>query len=379
MEKKPVLVNLDVELTERCNLNCLHCYINQPAGDLKIRQRELPGEQIKLILSEAASLGCLMVRFTGGEPLLRGDFEEIYIYTRRLGMKVLLFTNATLITPRLATLFSKISPLEKIEITFYGMKKQSYETVTGVPGSYEQARKGIDLLVKNQVPFVIKGALLPPNRDELEAFDKWAQSMPGDGHRPSQAINFSLRCRRDSQTRNRLIRKLRWTPGQCLEVLKRTEPHYSGDMKVFSCSYMFPPGEKLITCDAGSGKPCVDAYGFLQPCMMLRHPDTVYNLKNGSLRDCLTNFFPEIRLKKALNPDYLNRCARCFLKGLCEMCPAQSWMEHGTLDTPVEYLCAIAHEQARYMGLVEKGEKAWEVDDWKERIQKFSASDNGTR
>ena len=84
-------------------------------------------------------------------------------------------------------------------------------------------------------------------------------------------------------------------------------------------------------------------------------------------------------LKKAKNQDYLNRCARCFLKGLCDMCPAQSWMEHGTLDTPVEYLCDVAHAIARYLGFIKKEEKAWEVNDWKQRIQKVSVARCGAR
>jgi sulfatase maturation enzyme AslB (radical SAM superfamily) len=103
--------------------------------------------------------------------------------------------------------------------------------------------------------------------------------------------------------------------------------------------------------------------------MQLRHPDTVYNLRKGSIKDAMTFFFTRIRALKAENTDYLCRCARCFLKGLCEQCPAKSWMEHGTLDTPVEYLCEIAHAQARYLGLLEEGENAWDVRDWKERIR----------
>ena len=73
-------------------------------------------------------------------------------------------------------------------------------------------------------------------------------------------------------------------------------------------------------------------------------------------------------------PYYLRRCAVCFLKGLCEQCPAKSWAEYGTLDTPVEYLCNIAHAQAQYLGLVGDGEKAWEVaeGDWRVRLAQFS-------
>ena len=91
---RPVLMELDIELTERCNNNCIHCCINLPADDSIAKKRELSTAAIKDILKEAASLGCLSVRLTGGEPLLREDFEELYLYARKLGLKVLLFTNA---------------------------------------------------------------------------------------------------------------------------------------------------------------------------------------------------------------------------------------------------------------------------------------------
>jgi len=168
---EPILKDLDMEITERCNNNCVHCGINLPADDFGAAAREFPTEAIKEILHEAASLGCLTVRFTGGEPLLRKDFEEVYLYARKIGLKVLLFTNATLMTPPLAELFSRLPPLEKIEVSVYGMQKTSYESITRTPGSFEAAWRGINLLLERKVPFVVKSALLPPNREEVEAFE----------------------------------------------------------------------------------------------------------------------------------------------------------------------------------------------------------------
>jgi radical SAM protein with 4Fe4S-binding SPASM domain len=116
----------------------------------------------------------------------------------------------------------------------------------------------------------------------------------------------------------------------------------------------------------------------IQLCMDLRHPRTVYDLRQGSLKDAVTRFFPEVRKSEAAHPDYLARCARCFLKGLCQQCPARSWTEHGTLDTPVDYYCEIAHTEARALRLLRKDEKAWEVKDWKERIRRLSEKETGT-
>jgi len=368
---KPTLSDLDIELTERCNNNCVHCCINLPADDLIAKKREISTEGIKRILKEAVSLGCLTVRFTGGEPLLRDDFEELYLYARRLGLKVLLFTNATLITPSLAELFSRIPPLEKIEVTVYGMKKLSYEAITRTPGSFEAAWRGMILLLERKVAFVVKGVLLPPNRGDIEEFESWASTIPWMDDPPSYSIFFDLHCRRDEK-KNAIIRNIRPTPQEGLKFLARRKTKYVKEMKAFCSRFVGPPGDKLFSCGAGTGGACVDSYGQLQLCMGLRHPDTVYDLKKGSLKEAMTHFFPEVREIKAIHPDYLARCARCFLKGLCEQCPGKSWTEHGTLDTPVEYLCGIAHAQARQLGLLEEKEMAWEIEDWRQRIQKFS-------
>jgi len=373
--RRPLLESLDLELTERCDNNCIHCYINLPADDVKAREKELSTDDIKGILEEAASLGCINVRFTGGEPLIREDFEELYLFARRLGLKVLIFTNATHITPHLAELFVRIPPLVEMEVTVYGMNRSSYEAVTRTPGSFEAAWKGINLLIEKGVPFGVKGTALSASRGEMEQFEAWAGRIPWMHGPPTFSATFYLRSRRDSDEKNRLIRSLRMSPEEGLKLSARYKEAYIDGMKQFCASYARPTGDRLFACGAGVGSGCVDAYGNLQLCMTLRHPDTVYDLRSGSLKDALTRFFPEIRATRASNPEYLARCARCFLKGLCSQCPAMSWMEHGTLDTPVEYQCQIAHAQARYLGLLEDGEMSWEVRDWREKIKGFTGAE----
>ncbi len=370
--RRPVLARLDIELTERCNNNCIHCCINLPQDDLLAKQRELSTGEIKKLLEEAAVLGAMTVRFTGGEPLLREDIEELYVFARKLGLKVLLFTNARLITPRLAELFARIPPLERIEITVYGMKKGSYEAVSQIPGSFKAAWRGINLLFEKKVPFVVKGALLPPNKREMEEFEAWGATIPWMDKLPSYSMFFDFRYRRDSKEKNRQINAMRLSSKEGLDVLTRDRERYIKGMKEFCSKFTRPPGDILFSCGSGRGGGCVDAYGYFYPCLPFKCPDAAYDLRKGSLKDALENVFPRMREIKAENPDYLKRCAKCFLKGLCEQCPAKSWMEHGVLDKPVEYLCEIAHAQARYLGLIEENEAAWEVKNWRERISKFT-------
>ncbi len=365
--RAPKLGSMDIELTERCNLNCIHCYINQPAGNREVQSREMPTEQVQGVLREAAELGCLTVRFTGGEPLLRPDFADIYLFARKMGLRVQIFTNATLITSELADLFAAMPPLEKIEISIYGMSADSYRAVTGAHGAYGAAMLAVRHLLERKTPFVVKGALLPQNAGDIESFEAWATTFSGMDSPPDYAMFLDLRARRDSEEKNRRIRQLRCSPEEGLRFLLHRPDYYRTEAIQFCKKFLSGPTDRLFPCGAGNSV-CVDAYGRAQLCMMLRHPETVYDLKNGSLSNMLLEFTPKMRKMVARNPDYLKRCARCFLRGLCEQCPAKSWMEHGTLDTPVEYLCAVAHAQARNLGLLKENEKAWDVADWKKRI-----------
>ncbi len=369
----PLLGELDIELTGRCNNDCIHCCINLPMADRAALDKELDTAAVKRVLKEAASLGTLQVRFTGGEPLLRPDFEELYLFARRLGLKVLLFTNARLITSRLADVFARIPPLVSIEITVYGMNADSYEAVSRAKGSFSQFWRGVGLLRERNVPFVVKSALLPPNRHEMDLFESWAAELPWMDSPPGYAIFFEKRHRHDDPEKDRQIQDLRLAPEEALVVMTRNPQQYRREMTEFCRKFLGPPGNELFNCGAGHAC-CVDAYGRLQPCMGLRAPELTYDLSNGSLEEALRDFFPRLRDLRAVNRHYLERCARCFLKSLCEQCPAKSWVETGSLDTPIDLLCSSAHAEALWLGLIGQEERAWEVRDWRSRIDQAFGS-----
>jgi len=367
-ERAPLLADLDIELTERCDNNCIHCWINRPAADEAARKRELSTAALEAILREAAGLGALSVRFTGGEPLVREDFAELYASARRLGLRVILATNARRMTPELADLLARIPPRAPIEVTVYGMTQASYEAVSRVAGSFAEFQRGLRLLLARGIPLSVRWVHLPQNQVDREAFETWAATIPGMGRGRAGVVFLDLRARRDDPARNRQIANLRVGPRESVEVLRWGGEEHSRDAFEVCSRFTGPRGDRLFTCGAGR-RVCLDAYGMLQPCLALRHPQTVYDLKAGSLEEALRVFFPRLRCARAVNPDYLARCARCSLHGFCDQCPAKSWTEHGTLDTPVQYLCEVAHARARDLGLLGPNESGWEVDDWHERLE----------
>lgn len=371
-------MSIHLELTERCNNNCIHCCINLPEKSHSAQKKELSTEEWKSILQQAADLGVLTVRFTGGEPLLRNDFSELYLFARRLGLRVLLSTNGRLITEDIIKLFTEIPPLEEIEVTVYGMSRLSYEAVSRVPGSHKECKRGIDLLLSHNIPFLVKGTVFPETISEFDEFIQWSSTIPAMKDYPAFPLFLDLRHRRDSNRKNKKIASLRIDPKKALDIVAMNPEKYRQVMAKFCEWHLEKPSTRLFNCNHGN-MVVVDAYGKYQFCAGMRAPSTTVDFRKHSLEYMIGEFIPKLRMMKALDMNYLERCACCFLRGLCEQCPAKSWSECGELDKPVEYLCEVAHEQARFLGLLTEGEKAWKIKDWKDRLAQIIEKEDNTK
>ena len=178
---------------------------------------------------------------------------DIYLYARRLGLKVMLFTNARLITPELANLLARVPPLKKVEVSAYGMRPESYDSVACVPGAFTEFRRGVELLLERQVPLVIKSVLLPPNRNEMDEFEAWAASLPGMDRPPVYSMFLDLRARRDSPAKNQRIAALRLTPMEGLALLTRDEGTYLHAMAQMAAQFMGPQEDRTLRLRCGGG------------------------------------------------------------------------------------------------------------------------------
>src|SRR5262245_42558045 len=95
-------ISVTVEVTRRCPLTCVHCYNNRPMTDAMARGREMSLDEHCRLLDELADNGGLFLLYTGGEIFARRDFLDIYTYAKKKGFLITLFTNGTMITPRIA-------------------------------------------------------------------------------------------------------------------------------------------------------------------------------------------------------------------------------------------------------------------------------------
>ena len=105
--EKRIPINATIDVTHRCNNRCVHCYCSLPVNDEKAISEELSTEEIEKLFDELRDMGCLWLLITGGEPLLRPDFRDIYLSAKRHGFIITVFTNGTLIDEGIADFFAQ--------------------------------------------------------------------------------------------------------------------------------------------------------------------------------------------------------------------------------------------------------------------------------
>ncbi|MGA7875423.1 MAG: radical SAM protein, partial [Desulfoferrobacter sp.] len=131
IRSKRVPFTVVFEITNQCNLKCLHCYQGHTREELTL-------VEIQRILGELAECGCLKLTLSGGEPTLREDFLDIFEYCHKLGFAITLFTNATRMTSKIRTELLKMTPYA-VECSLYGASAEVHDAVTLRQGSFDSS------------------------------------------------------------------------------------------------------------------------------------------------------------------------------------------------------------------------------------------------
>lgn len=134
-DKKPVVV---WNCTQKCNLKCVHCYAQSEDRDYA---GEMSTEEAKVMIDDLASWGAPVLLFSGGEPTLRKDLVELMQYAKDEGMRVVISTNGTQITPEKAAQYAKVG-LSYVGVSLDG-GRETHDKFRGIPGSFDKAIEGI--------------------------------------------------------------------------------------------------------------------------------------------------------------------------------------------------------------------------------------------
>jgi radical SAM protein with 4Fe4S-binding SPASM domain len=335
-----VPLSATIEVTRRCPLVCRHCYNNLPMGDAEARRQELSCEEHYRILDEIADAGCLWLLYTGGEIFARKDFLDIYRHAKSKGFLITLFTNGTLITDKVADVLAEWRPFS-IEITLYGRTKTTYEGLTGIPGSYERCLQGIQRLRERALPLSLKTVAVTLNRHEVRAMQQFADEL-GAEFKFDEMMNPRIDCSQSPLD-------VRLPPEECVR-LDLEDPKRMGEWRLFHERFSGAgcPSEEqgdIYQCGGGVNSFAVDPYGHMSLCVLAQKD--LYDLRTGSFREGWERFLRDVRNRKITRP---TKCVACDLKAMCGMCPANGELENGDPESPVDFLCQVAHLRARAFG-----------------------------
>lgn len=322
-----------MELTLRCNVRCRHCYILYPGAT----DGELSTSEAIAILDKLADAGVLFLLLTGGEIFARSDFPDIYLHAKKRGFLLTLFTNATLIDEETADFLAEWPP-RRIEVTVYGHTQETYERVTGVRGSFQRFRRGVELLLSRRLPLALKTVVMRSNRHEFEAIREWAESL-GVPFRYDAIINPRL----DGGTS---VLSERLDPEEVVRLDGATPEHRRYYQRLLDQAMARPRSGKAFTCGAGIKTFHVDPRGQLHPCMMWR--SAPFDFRKGTVFEW--NRYLERLRSTPIDVD--SPCRTCRHHLACNNCAATSALENrGIPGRPVKYYCEINAARERLLNL----------------------------
>jgi radical SAM protein with 4Fe4S-binding SPASM domain len=339
-ERVPLQVS--IEVTRRCPLECLHCYNNLPMGDREAKRRELSKEEHFRMLDELVEMGCFWLLYTGGEIFARKDFLEIYTCAKKKGFLITLFTNGTIINEQIADYLAEWPPFA-IEITLYGRTRETYEALTAIPGSYDRCLRGIRLLKERGLPLKLKTVATSINKHEVGMMRRFAEDELGVDFKIDGQINPRIDCSQSPLA-------VRLTAEEVVALDMAAPKGKSEYLRLAKHDAENPPnlskGNSVYFCGGGMNSFAINAYGEVGICVISQQ-DT-FSTRGRSVREVWEQSLLQLRMSKRTR---VTKCMSCRIQSLCGMCPANGELENGDRESPVSFLCNAAHLRAAVIGV----------------------------
>jgi radical SAM protein with 4Fe4S-binding SPASM domain len=364
--RQRVPLDASIELTHRCNLRCVHCYLGDQKEIRRHRRDELSTDAIKVLLDELAAAGTLNLTFTGGDPMVRKDFCTLYEYAVRKGFLITVFCDGALITPAVREVFARYRP-RKVEVSVYGATRETYERITQVAGSHARCMDGIAWLAEAGIAFTLKTVLMQHNRHELQLLREVANGY-GVPFYFDTAIFACLPHGDNAARANDILKPTEindipvqmtsataagMTTGsgtllapleQRLDPERAAQAHLSDPRQVEEMADLYlrtrdlPADARLYRCSAAQSTVHVDPYGNLQPCTISTNGG--HNIRDGGFAKGWHGPLAEVRKMKARAG---SSCQSCDKQVLCAGCPAFFAAESGDSSKKSDYVCETTH------------------------------------
>lgn len=331
------------ELTARCNFDCKMCYVHLKNDIEDLKRRELTADQWLSIASDARDMGMIFLLLTGGEPLLREDFPQIYTELVKMGVMVSINTNASLYNEELRQLFLRYPP-SRLNVTLYGGCEETYRSLCG-NASYERVVNNLRSMREDNLSVRLNVSLTPYNVQDMEKIDTISrelnlQAKAASYMYPPVRVNGMIgenAARFTAEEAGRVMAKwhrLRDTDEMFMRRAGKLRQMEAADM-VDTCADVEDEG---VLCRAGRSSFWLTWDGCMRPCGTMDIAGA-YPLRDGFAKawEDVRKMTAEIRLPK--------ECTDCHNRNNCGVCAAICGTETGDFHKKPTYLCTMTESQ----------------------------------
>jgi len=221
-----------LELTNRCNLSCHHCFDERHAGT-----GDLPLPIVKKVVQEGHQCGIDHVGFTGGEPTIHPQFPEILKLVSQAGYEFGFVSNGLNFLKIFPLLLRYREKLHGLTFSLDGARETTHDQLRG-RGSFRQVMRAASLCVMKELPFTFNMVLTRNNREEVEAMVSLAARLGSGGvrfahlmeSRPTAENNLEL-----SLDERREVERTIWALQKTAPLSMGMAPGYFYETPFFPC------------------------------------------------------------------------------------------------------------------------------------------------
>ena len=333
------------ELTARCNFNCPMCYVHMSEEDVRKSGKELTAKQWLEIAEEAKNQGMIFVLLTGGEPLVRKDFFEIYSGMKKMGLYISINTNGSLLRGEILEKFIQDPPY-RFNISLYGGSNETYAKMCGLP-MYDHVKKNIKRLREAGITVSLNLSITPYNCEDIERIYQDAIELDVNVKAtsymyPSIRVNGEqYGCGNRLNAKDAAYYSVKWDK---IRFSKEEFKQRAENMKNLTCveeEGCIAEVDEGVRCRAGSTSFWMTWDGRMLPCGMMMEP-VAYPLEVG-----FNEAWKQIK-EATSNIHTPKKCVNCKYKDMCGVCAAVCYAETGKFDGVPEFVCEKTKQQVIY-------------------------------
>ena len=310
-----------IEISTRCHLDCVHCYIpgreRHPRGTQKVThaEKEMSTADIYAAIDQLAEIGSILLTITGGEIFIRRDIIDILQYAHDRGFILELFTSATPLTPaKIATLAAL--NIGRIQVSIYSHDEATHDAVTTSKGSWKRSIRAVREMVRQGIHVDFASTLMRDNHQDAKALRAFAESLGA-----TCSYGYPITARTDG---NRDTHRVRLNDEELQSAITAL-PEF------FALPQLKRPEDRI--CSAGLNMCSITSTGEVLPCSQFHMP--LGNSKRQPIAEIWQNS-PALKTWRQIRMKDLKPSEAGSLDRYVGLCPGLNLLEEGDYLVPAK-------------------------------------------